>query len=882
MSRNVRIITTHLNADFDCLASMMAAAKLYPGSSAVFSGSQEKNVRDFLAHEDISLPIVRLKNLDIASVTEVVMVDASSRGRIGPLAELVDRPGVKFTIYDHHTVAVSDIPSAETVIRKRGATATIMVEILRERGLSVTPGEATLLTLGIYEDTGSLCFPSTTPEDFEAAGWLLRSGSDLNMVASYTRRELSAEQIDTLNNLLKSLQSRVICGRAVAVATAGTERYIGDVASLAHKIMDIENLDSLFILVRMEERVHLVARSKVREISAGAVATLMGGGGHKTAASATIKGMTLTQAGEKVWEALRATVEETVAASMMVENVITVTTQSSVAEAETLMTRYDINGLPVMDGAKVAGLITRQIVEKAIHHGLGDHRASEFMISEFVSVHPNSPYGVVEQVMLGMRQKQVPVVDEGTGALVGLLCRGAVVSRLYGESLVKGHPSSPGLAKADPAVRDVGGVLRERLPAPSAKLVHVISDIANKSGCTAYLAGGSVRDLLLRIPSMDMDVVIEGDAMDFAQKLAARLSGRARIHEKFKTAVVVAPGGLKIDVATARMEYYTHPAALPIVELSAIRNDLYRRDFSVNAMAIRLNGARPNVLLDFFGGQADIKDKIIRVLHNLSFVEDPTRVFRAVRFESRHGFSIAKQTLSLLKHAVQHEMFNRLSGARLFAEIKAILNERRPTAALKRMKELGLLRFIHPNLSFGPAQERLMDDMEDMLIWMGLAFPLKPMERWPARLLVILDPLSDAEVVEMMETFHSSHKILKDAIRRREFVAHALEGMSKARPTAPPSALWELFHQADDVALLYLAAKSRDRGVTSAVTRYISEYAGVRPFVTGEDVLAMGAKPSRRVGDILREIFSSQLDKKITSKEEAVQMARELLDKEVG
>lgn len=878
----MKIITTHLNADFDCLASMMAAIKLYPGSSAVFPGSQEKNVRDFLAHENISLPVVRLKNFDTTSVSEVVMVDASSRGRIGPLAELVDRPGVKFTIYDHHPATSCDIPSAETVIRKRGSTSTIMTEILRERGLSVTPAEATLLMLGIYEDTGSLCFPSTTPEDYEASAWLARSGADMNMVAGYIRRELSAEQIDTLNNLLKSLQTRIICGRTVGVATAGVEQRMGDVASLASKIMDIENLDSLFILVRMEDRIHLVARSRIREISAGAVATIMGGGGHSTAASATIKDMPLTQASEKIWEALRATVDETVAANMMVESVITVSTDSSVAEAETLMTRYDVNGLPVMDGVKVAGLITRQIVEKAIHHGLGDHRASEFMISEFVCVNPDTPSSVVEEIMLGMRQKQVPVVDRETGALVGLLSRGAALARLYGESLARERLSSPGMAKAGPTLRDVSGVLRERLPAHITKLIHVISDIANKSGCTAYLAGGFVRDLLLRIPNLDLDIVIEGDGMDFAKKLASRLSGRARIHEKFKTAVVVAPGGLKIDVATARMEYYTHPAALPIVEMSAIRNDLYRRDFSVNAMAIRLNGARPNALLDFFGGQADIKDKIIRVLHNLSFVEDPTRVFRAVRFESRHGFNIAKQTLSLLRNAVRHEMFNRLSGARLFAEIKAILNERRPTAPLKRMKELGLLRFIHPNLSFGPEQERLMDDMEDMLIWMGLAFPLKPMELWPARLLVILDPLSAVEVVEMMETFHSSRKILREAIKRREFMASALESLGATRSAPPPSALRELFHQADDVALLYLAAKSRNRGVTSAVTRYISEYAGVKPLVTGEDILAMGARPSRKVGDILKEIFSAQLDRKVNTKEEALQMALELLKSEEG
>ncbi|MBI4667368.1 MAG: CBS domain-containing protein [Nitrospinae bacterium] len=870
------IVTTHQNADFDCVASMAAALKLYPDAFVFFPGAQEKNVRDFLAHADYHLPILRHKNLDLKQVKVVVMVDAAGRVKLGPLDELAERDDVEFHIYDHHPFSKPDLPNMRPTILERGSTTTIMVEILRKRGISVTPMEATLLMLGIYEDTGSLSFPSTRFEDYEAAGWLLKQGADLNMVSDYMRRELTAEQVDTLNNLLKNLEARRIGGQAVAVAAASVERHIGDIAALAHKIMDIESVNSLFILVQMEGRIHLVARSRVKEINAGAVAGYLGGGGHPTAASATIKDLTIHQAAEKVWEAVRdAMAQANFASDMMVERVITVKSGDSIEEAGKLMTRYDINGMPVMDHKRVAGLITRQIVEKAIHHGMASHPVEELMITEFATVHPDTPAHVVEDIMLGSRQKQAPVVDRESGALVGLLCRGQVLGRLYGEA-VSNRVYATGVARAQPAMRDVSGLLRDRMPAPLARLLNVIADVANKNNYVAYLAGGCVRDLLLRIPNMDMDVVVEGDGADFAKKLAARLLGRARIHEKFKTAVVVTSDGLKIDVATARLEYYTHPAALPIVEMSAIRNDLYRRDFSINAMAIRLNGARPNMLLDFFGGQADLKDRVIRVLHNLSFVEDPTRAFRAVRFESRFGFSIGRQTLTLLKNAVRHELFNRLSGARLFSEIKAILNERRPVGAARRMKELGLLRFIHPSLTLTPESERVFDNVEDLLTWMALAFPRRPVRPWFARLLALLDGLEENHIMEMVTSFRPAAKVLKESMECRRFAKLAFDEPDLWKEP-PPSTLHRIFGEQKEEALLYFAAKSKDSRVTNAVTRYIGEISGIKPLLNGEDIMAMGVAPSRRLGEALRDIYGAQLDGRLSSREDAVRMAKEIL-----
>ena len=171
-----------------------------------------------------------------------------------------------------------------------------------------------------------------------------------------------------------------------------------------------------------------------------------------------------------------------------------------------------------------------------------------------------------------------------------------------------------------------------------------IGKTAEDFNYNAYVIGGFVRDLFLYRSNEDIDVVIEGDGIAFARQFSKEMGTRVHTHEKFGTAVVIFPDGFKIDVASARMEYYKFPAALPTVEMSSLKLDLFRRDFTINTLAIELNPEKFGKLLDFFSAQKDIKDKVLRVLHNLSFVEDPTRVFRALRFEQRFGFTIGKLT----------------------------------------------------------------------------------------------------------------------------------------------------------------------------------------------------------------------------------------------
>lgn len=875
----LRVITTHLHADFDCVASMLAAKKLYPNAVLVFPGSQEKNVRDYLADTDLAFSWRRLRGLNMDEISEVIIVDASTRERIGVFAKLAEKKDVSFRIYDHHPSAKIDLPYESAIVRERGATVTIFVEIFREKGIDINPGEATLMALGLYEDTGGLTFSSVRPEDFQAASWLLEKGADLNIVSDYMRRELNAAQIDLLNTLLKNLEIRQVRGVPVALATASTSRYVGDIANIAHKIMDIESLDVLFTLVRMNDRTHLVARSRIEAVNAGLVAEKLGGGGHPNAASATIKDFTLPQAVDRLWQGLEEIIEPPPdAEDMMIEKVVTTSSGTSIEKAEEIMTRYDINGMPVMDDDRVVGLITRQIVEKAIHHGMASQKVSDFMINEFATVNPDTPAYILEDIVLGRRQKQIPVVDRESGLLVGIVSRGMVLSKIYGDSLKK-HPTNviQGRSSRSPITRNISGIMRERLDKRILRLFHLVEDVANKNGYTAYVAGGFVRDLLLRIENTDVDIVIEGDGIDFARKLAARLDGRVRAHEKFKTAVVVAPDGFKIDVATARIEYYAHPAALPTVEMSALRHDLYRRDFSINAMAIRINGAKPNTLVDFFGGQADLKDHVIRVLHNLSFVEDPTRAFRAVRFERRYGFTMGKQTLSLLQSAVRNQLFNRLSGGRLFSELKLILEERRPAAAVARMKELGLLRFIHPDLDFDDRVAALMDNCEDLLAWRELTFPDEPVEEWLVRFMAMVSPLKNDKVEEMAGKFPTQRKTVMKALEARELIEKAIERLGYSFK-APDSEIFEALRPIPDEALLYMAARTQDRKARNAITRYMAEIKDVKPFVTGDDLIKLGAPSSPTIGEVLKKTMAAQLDHEVKDRKEALAYAMGLLE----
>ncbi|MFV1950415.1 MAG: CBS domain-containing protein [Nitrospinota bacterium] len=874
----MQVITTHFNADFDCLASMMAAKKLYPDARLVFPGSQEKNVRDFLKASEYSFEFNKIKNIPMLDIDLLIVVDTKLRGRIGVFGEIIDRPGLKIHIYDHHPADAKDIVSEVEIVKERGAATTIFVELLKEKNILLTPAEATIMELGIYEDTGSLTFSSTTPKDLEAAAYLLSIGANLNTVSDFIYRELSSEQISLLDDLIHSAESYDINGVQVVIATASTGKYVGDLAILTHKLKDMENLNVLFTLVAMDDRVHLVGRSRIEAVDVAGIALEFGGGGHPTAASASIPAKigTLIQIKERLLKLLRERIHGLeLVGDMMTSSVISVRIRDTIKDAEKIMTRFNINSLPVLKDRIPAGLITRQIVEKAIFHKFKEEKVSEFMLTEFSAVYPDAPFREVDRLIIENKQKLVPVIDNKEGDIVGIVSRGDLLRILYGDMLKKPGLLHPGDAGTRYSYRkNVKDLMLKRLPEHILKLFKVIAHAADKKGYPVYVVGGFVRDILMRLENLDIDIVVEGDGIALAGEIAKELSGRIRSHEKFGTAVVILADGFKVDVATARAEYYKYPAALPIVELSSIKMDLYRRDFTINALAIKLNGKDANNLIDFFGGQRDLKEKMIRVLHNLSFVEDPTRVFRAIRFEQRFNFTIGRQTQTLLENAVKRGLFNRLSGARLYGEIVQMLKEKEPLRSIKRMSEFDLLRFIHPLVSLTDETHNLLREIAEVTAWYNLLFLEDNAEIWFVYLMGLFDRLNLEELREAVINLSISARYADRLINGKEMAEKAMAELSEGH-NLTPSQTYKILHPLSLEVLLFLMSGIEEEKIRRHISLYLIKLKSVEIDVSGEDLIEIGLTPGPLFRSILDAIKEAKLNGRLMTKKEELEFVKE-------
>jgi tRNA nucleotidyltransferase (CCA-adding enzyme) len=406
--------------------------------------------------------------------------------------------------------------------------------------------------------------------------------------------------------------------------------------------------------------------------------------------------------------------------------------------------------------------------------------------------------------------------------------------------------------------RRVTKFLVERLSDETVELLKAVGKVADSLGFNAYAVGGFVRDIFLYQETLDIDVVIEGDGIAFAKAFTASVGGRVRAHEAFRTAVVVLPNGRKIDVATARLEYYESPAALPTVETGPIKLDLYRRDFTINTLAVKLNPDGFGTLIDFFGAQKDLKHKVIRVLHNLSFVEDPTRVFRAVRFEQRFGFKIGKLTSGLIENAVRMDFFRELGGRRLFSELRQILDEDKPLMALRRINEYDLLKMIHPKIVYNASLESLLGSVEKVLTWYNLLFLEEPCRGWMVYLLALLRSLDQEAAGALCDRLELTDRHRKILIAEKASGEEFLKWMALAH-VYKASDVYKRLRPLHPETLLYIMASSTREPVKRAISKYITQLRSASTLLTGNDLKEMGFEP----GPVYREILSGLLDARL-------------------
>jgi len=872
----LELIVGHLNTDFDALASMVAARKLYPQANMVFPGSMNRNVREYMALHGDMFDFRDLHSLDLETVTRLIVVDTRQADRLGELQWLARKKSVEVFVFDHHPPSRKDIRCANAVVEKVGATVTILLKLLRGREAEIQPYEATLFALGIHEDTGSLTFAGTTPDDAEALASLMRLGASPSSISLFLNRTLSPEQHRLLNELLANFRYHDIKGIRVVTSHADAGGFVEGASAAVSRLVELENLDVFFAFIRQGDRLTVMSHSRIAAVRADRVLGDLGGGGHAEAASATLRGVGPGEAEELLLEALRRRVRvDMTAGKIMTSKVRTVNEDLTISETSRRMERTGHTAFPVVDvNGRLVGMISRKDLDRAGHHGLGHAPVKGFMSRHLVTVTPETPLQELHALMTENAIGRLPVVEEGR--IVGIVTRKDLLRAMQGAEYLQ--RTEPGRQAPDSQLADL---LYRSLPREAREVLQRASSLAEKYGYRVYLVGGVVRDMLLGVKNLDLDLVVEGRGIEFARRLGKELGARVRTHGKFGTANLILPDGRHVDVATARTEYYPFPAALPQVEEASIRQDLFRRDFSINSMAVSLHPESHGELLDFFGGRRDLQRGQIRVLHNLSFVEDPTRIFRAVRLESRYGFRMEPQTEALARRAVDMEFVGELSGSRVRDELYAIMEDRDPLQAVKRLQDLGALARIHGRLRCDQAMERRFRRLERHLPAFlklvedddagGVEAGFQRRLPFLAALLEGLDPAEAQAWAERMRMKRKETLVVLECLgwrgRKRAIEEGGQDLSACYRETGSLSK--------EGASYLYCQGGSRIRALMGL---YYTKLRSNPMLVTGRDLERLGVRPSPAFSAILGEVRLAALEGRALDRRTQLALARRLAE----
>lgn len=851
------IILAHKQLDFDALAAMVAAQKLYPNSILIIDGKPLAYVQDFLALAKDRIPLKSVQDINLQDISRIILVDTHDLHRAGGIGDKVAlKSGIEVIIYDHHPYVGTLKP--EMYIEPVGSCTTLLVEKIAGAGVQLNPFEATVLALGIYDDTGSLLFENTTVRDARAVAFLLERGAQLGVIAENLRRPLTDEQKMLLQQLLEHGQVEMFKGMPVYLSYAESTEYVGGLALITHRIGELEGPETWFLIVKMENRIYLVGRSRGKGLPVNEIMRVFGGSGHQRAASAAIKGNSSAEILEKLrLEIINRVRQPFLVRDMMSYPVKTVSPETKLSEVAQILLRYGHTGVPVVEEKHIIGIISRRDVEKALKHGLEHAPVKGFMATNVITVEAGLPWDEAQKLMVQYDIGRLPVVDEGK--VVGIVSRSDVLRLIHGSAV----PIESSLARErSQAVQADILELLARLPESMRHLLETASLVAGEQTVPVFAVGGFVRDLMLMVPTQDLDFVVEGNGHRFAEALANRLGrGELTKHPEFGTASLLFPDGTHLDVASTRWEYYEFPAALPEVEESTIREDLFRRDFTMNAMAIRLNAERYGELVDYYGGIRDLEQGEIRLLHKLSFIEDPTRILRAVRFAGRYRFKLNKETLEALVTALELGVLRKLSRERFTQELLLIFREDNYLAMGRFLQEHSILKEWFTEdypWAFQLEQE-----------WMGKngSNSKTVIERW----LLSLRRFDFSQMEKVLERL----RLPRNLYINTHIYFHLREDLKKSSLN-----LLEIDNILRKVPRWLIKVMAAEEVLIKPLNAYLKAIENISMSVNGKVLQEAGIQEGVRIGQILAQIRTAWLLGSITSKKEEEMFMWRLVESE--
>ncbi|MEH2389755.1 MAG: CBS domain-containing protein [Nostoc sp.] len=903
------LILCHTTADFDALGAAVGLTRLLPGSKIVLTGGSHPAVRDFLALHRDEYSLIERRSVNPEKIRSLTVVDTQQRDRLGKAAEWLDLPDLKeIIVYDHHLGQESDIPATRSHISSVGATTTLIVEQLQQQQISLTPAEATVMALGIHVDTGSLTFDQSTPRDALALAWLMQQGASLSVISTYRDPGLSLQLQQLLTEALENLEYLYLHGYTVAWVTLKTDSFVPGLSSLASELVELTEIDAILLaneypLGESDSRLTVIGRSQIPKTNLNLLFQLLGGGGHSQAASLNLRKVDSQAILKQLLDGVKAQIPHPpTARDLMSSPVRTILPETTIAEAQRILLRYGHSGLSVVDAQKqLVGIISRRDIDIALHHGFSHAPVKGYMTRNLKTIMPDTTLPEIESVMVTYDIGRLPVLENEQ--LVGIVTRTDVLRELHQErEKERGREEQTKTGRRGESNLNLPE-LQNKLAPRLWQLLTTASQEAEKRGWHLYLVGGAVRDLLLAQASgtlmiKDIDLVVDGfhksadvgAGVELAKALQQLYpAARLEIHGAFQTAALLwhkdpELDSLWVDIATARTEFYPYPAANPEVEASSIRQDLYRRDFTINALALRLTTPRAGVgaqaaapLLDFFGGLIDLQAKQIRVLHANSFIEDPTRIYRGVRFAVRFGFQIEPQTEEFIRYAINSGVYDRTAQensrtpalqTRLKTELKHILEAPYWKSALQLLDNLGALQCIHPSLKLDAELLRQLRLLERCLRRFD---PQPTLIHWEMRLETLIAHLAP----EYRPKVAKNLQLPEDSIARLKNLAQVQTEVMTLLPTLQrPSQVVQLLRQYDLPILILIAVQS-PREIRHQIWEYLTVWANVQPLLNGNDLKKLGYKPGPQYRQILDDLLVATLDGVIKDRFEAEEFLAE-------
>jgi tRNA nucleotidyltransferase (CCA-adding enzyme) len=890
------LILCHTTADFDALGAAVGLTLLLPGARIVLTGGAHLTVREFLALHRDEYALIERRAVNPQQIRSLWVVDTQSRSRLGKAEEWFDLPGVEIGIYDHHPDAGRNIPATFLQVEAVGATSTLIVEQLQAKQIDLTPAQATVMALGIHADTGSLTFDHTTPRDAWALAWLMAQGASLRAIAEYIEPGLPPHLQELLTLALEAIQTETVRGYSLSWAVLKTDEFVPGLSSLVHRLMDLTESDAMLLAnqfcksaacrageeANQEMGLAVIGRSRIEGTDLNQLLQPLGGGGHPRAAAVTTRSLDPLAMVSDLFQQFKQQIPDPqTARDLMSSPVRTIRPDTTIDEAQRILLRYGHSGLSVVDAEqKLVGIISRRDIDIALHHGFNHAPVKGYMTTNLKVITPDTLLPEIESLMVTYDIGRLPVLEQGQ--LVGIVTRTDVLRQLHQQT----RHERRGEAQSWEAVRLRFHASLDRLKPELQHLLTIAAQQAEQNGWHLYLVGGAVRDLLLadaesQVSLSDIDLVVDGfhrsadvgAGVELARSLQQLYpNARLEVHGRFQTAALLwhkdaSLDSLWLDIATSRTEFYPYPAANPEVEASSIRQDLYRRDFTVNALALRLTFPHQGEILDFFGGLLDLQAKQIRVLHANSFIEDPTRIYRAVRFSVRLGFQIDAQTEGYIRHAIASGIYTRSHSetnkapalqTRLKMELKYILQAAYWKPALTLLSDLGALQCIHPTLEMNRQLWWQMRLADRCLRRFDRASALEHWQMLLEVLIAALAPEYRGKVAERLQ-------LPRDSIDRLQHLATIQTILTAELGQCDrPSQIVQLLAPYDLATLLLVMIQS-SRSLRRVIWQYLTNWSQVSPPLDGNDLKALGYKPGKQFKQILDTLLAAYLDGELKS-----------------